>query len=495
VRERDIRHPDSKEAAVTAMATESTSLYIAGDWSRGQRATVDVINPATEDLLATVPVAGPGDAEAAVAAAVAVHESGAWSRRSFAQRADVLDAIADGIQRRQTEFDRHYIEDLGGLTSFAPMLSNVSIAIFRDAARLARALSEQPELRTASGTKVAIRRTPVGPVLAIVPFNGPLVLAAVKVSSALAAGCPVVLRADVQTPLSSFLLAELLSELDLPAGLISIFPAEVDVSKQLVSHPGIAHISFTGSTAVGKEIMRAAAENMTRLTLELGGKSAVIVLDDLDPAEAPMFYPGCLAQTGQVCTTYSRILVPAARLSAWTTALGDYFSSLVIGEPGKETTMVGPLASAAQRDRVERYVALAREEGDVAVGGRRPPQFDRGFWYEPTLVVGVRPDARIAQEEVFGPVIVLLPYDDVDQAVQIANGTGYGLAGGVFTRDVARGEQIASRIRAGVVNVNNFGANFLEPLGGFGQSGLGREGGLEGIRSLMETTQLQFPPQ
>jgi acyl-CoA reductase-like NAD-dependent aldehyde dehydrogenase len=474
-------------------AAVSSRLYIAGDWMSGERATVDVINPANEEILATVPVATPIDAEAAVAAAVAAHESGVWSQRSSTERADALDAIADGIVARQNEFNRYYVEDLGGLTSFAPMLSNISVAIFRNAARLAREMSEKPELREANGTKVAIRRSPVGPVLAIVPFNGPLVLAAVKVSSALAAGCPVVLRADLQTPLSSFLLAEILTELSLPAGLISIFPADVDVSKQLVASPGIAHISFTGSTAVGKEIMRAAAQNMTRVTLELGGKSAVIVLDDIDPVQAQMFYPGCLAQTGQVCTTFTRILVPAARLSDWTTALGDYFSSLVIGEPDKQTTMVGPLASAAQRDRIEQYVAVGREEGTLVVGGRRPPQFDRGFWYEPTLISDVQPTARIAQEEIFGPVIVLLPYNDIDDAVRIANGTGYGLAGGVFTNDLVRGEEVASRLRAGAVSINNFGANFLEPFGGFGLSGLGREGGLEGIQSLMEITQLQFP--
>ncbi|ORA26276.1 aldehyde dehydrogenase family protein [Mycobacterium aquaticum] len=478
---------------MTAMTTDST-LYIAGDWKPGHRATVDVINPATEELLATVPLAGAADADTAVSAAVAVHESGGWARRSFAERADALDAIADGIESRQAEFDRYYIEDLGGLATFAPMLSTISIAVFRDAARLAREMSDEPEVRTGSGAKVAIRRTPVGPVLAIVPFNGPLLLAAVKVSSALAAGCPVILRADVLTPMVSFLLAEVLTELELPPGLISIFPADVDISRQLVAHPGIAHISFTGSTAVGKEIMRAAAQNMTRLTLELGGKSAAIVLDDIDPTGVSMFYPGCLAQTGQVCTTYSRILVPSSRLEDWTTAFGDYFSSLVIGPPGNAATMIGPLASAAQRDRVERYVALAREEGTVITGGRRPPQFDRGFWYEPTLVAGVLPDARVAQEEVFGPVIVLLPYNDVDQAIQIANGTGYGLAGGVFTGDIARGEQVASRLHAGVTNINNFGATFLEPLGGFGQSGMGREGGVEGIQALMEITQLQYPP-
>lgn len=478
---------------VAASTERFDSLYIGGRWSRGDRAKIDTINPATEEVLATVPLAGTADAQTAVAAAVELHDSRAWSGRSFAERADVLDAIADALSARREEFDRHYVEDLGGLISFAPMLSDFSIQIFRHTARLSRTLSDEPEIRTASGSRVAVRRAPVGPVLASVPWNGPLVLAALKVSAALAAGCPVIVRADVQAPLASFVLADVLSQLDLPAGLVSVFPADVEVSRQLVADPGIAHISFTGSTAVGKEVMRAAAENMTRLTLELGGKSALIVLADADPADVAFLYAGCLAQTGQICTTFSRVLVPAARLPEWTIALGDYFGSLTIGDPAHPETMVGPLASARQRDTVERYVSVAREEGRIVVGGRRPPGFDRGFWYEPTLVVGVTPQARIAQEEVFGPVITLIPYEDVDDAVRIANGTDYGLAAGVFTPDIARGEAVAARLRAGALSINGLGANLLEPFGGFGLSGMGREGGVEGILSLTEISQLQYP--
>ncbi|ABH00824.1 aldehyde dehydrogenase (plasmid) [Rhodococcus jostii RHA1] len=468
-------------------------LYLAGRWSDADQPTVEVRNPATGEVVTRIAVATLENADAAVAAATQLHEDRTWADLSFGERADRLDAIADAIERRTEELTRIYAEDQGGLVSLAPFVIGQSVGVFRGTAKLARGMDNSPSRRSGSGSDVLIHRVPVGPVLASVPWNGPLILAAVKVATALAAGCPVIVKVDVQTPLASFLLAEAIDEVGLPPGLISVLPAEVDVAKHLVSHPGVKHVSFTGSTAVGKDVMRAAAENMTRLTLELGGKSAAIVLDDFDPASAPMLVPGCLAQTGQVCTTFSRLLVPAERFEEWKAALVHVFSSLKIGDPTDPATVVGPLVSAQQLEKTEYYVSLAREEGTIIAGGQRPDGFDGGYWYEPTLVTDVEPDSRIAREEVFGPVTVLLPFQDLDDAIRIANDSEYGLAAGIFTNDVDQAVKIAPHLTAGAVSINNFGANFLEPFGGFGASGIGREGGIEGIESFLETMQIQFP--
>jgi acyl-CoA reductase-like NAD-dependent aldehyde dehydrogenase len=303
----------------------------------------------------------------------------------------------------------------------------------------------------------------------------------------------VVVKVDVHTPLSAFLLAEVFEDIDTPPGLISFLPASRDVAKYLVAHPGIKHVSFTGSTQVGKEVMKSAADNMTRVTLELGGKSAAILLDDFEPSSAPALYPGCLAQTGQVCTTFSRLLVPASRAQEWEEALAQVFSSLTIGDPSAPETMIGPLVSRQQLDTVQRYAEIAREEGRIVTGGRRPAHLERGFWFEPTLVTDVGPTARITREEVFGPVIVLMAYEDIEEAIRLANDSDYGLAAGIFTAEVERALEIAPRLAAGVVSINNFGANFLEPFGGVGASGIGREGGREGIEEFLEAVQIQLP--
>ncbi len=471
------------------------TLYIGGEWTDGDRDVIQVVNPATEQIIAEVPSASIADADAAVEAAARLHEAGTWARATFRDRADVLDRIADALEARSADLLRVYVDDLGGPTSLAAFVNGLSVQVFRHTAEIARTLEDTPETRHGSGAPVVLRKVPVGPVLASVPWNAPLLLLAVKASAALAAGCPVICRADEQAPLASFCFAEAVASLDLPAGLVSVLPAGVEVSKHLVSHPGVRHISFTGSTAVGKEVMRAAAQHLTRVTLELGGKSAAIVLDDLDPSAVSSLYLGCLAQTGQICTTYSRVLVPESQLNEWTVALTEFFTSLPIGDPWDPQTMVGPLASGKQRATVERYVDIAREEGTVVAGGRRPAQLDHGFYYEPTLVTGVARDSRIAQEEVFGPVVVIMGYKDVDDAVQIANGTDYGLAAGIFTNDLARAELLAPRLRAGAVSINNFGANMQECFGGLGASGFGREGGREGIEELLEVTQLQYPAQ
>lgn len=478
---------------MTAFLTTHDRLYIGGVWSTKDRSLLDVLNPATEQRIARIALADNDDAERAVDAAARLHAEGTWWRKGYSQRAEILNRIADGIERRSDEFARAYVEDLGGVVSFAPLVVGQTVRVFRRSAELAREFNDRPATRTGSGSQVLVHHVPVGPVLASVPWNGPLILAAVKIAAALAAGCPVVVKVDVHTPLSAFLLAEVFDDIDTPPGLISFLPASRDVAKYLVAHPGIKHVSFTGSTQVGKEVMKSAADNMTRVTLELGGKSAAILLDDFEPSSAPALYPGCLAQTGQVCTTFSRLLVPASRAQEWEEALAQVFSSLTIGDPSAPETMIGPLVSRQQLDTVQRYAEIAREEGRIVTGGRRPAHLERGFWFEPTLVTDVGPTARITREEVFGPVIVLMAYEEIEEAIRLANDSDYGLAAGIFTAEVERALEIAPRLAAGVVSINNFGANFLEPFGGVGASGVGREGGREGIEEFLEAVQIQLP--
>jgi acyl-CoA reductase-like NAD-dependent aldehyde dehydrogenase len=475
--------------------TRHDRLYIGGHWSEPKVAEREVINPATEEVIARIALADIDDASAAVAAATRLHEAGTWSELTFAERADVLDAIADGIEKRATEFAEIYTIDQGGLANLAPFMAVLTSNVFRDNARLARGLSETVRVSTdvSSGTQTMVQRVPVGAVLASVPWNAPLLLAGVKAAAALVAGCPVVIKVDVETPLTSFMLAEVLDELDLPEGLISILPADPDVARYLVAHPGIKSVSFTGSTRVGMEVMKSAADNMTRLTLELGGKSAAIILDDFLPSHVSSLYNACLQQTGQVCTTFSRLLVPASTADQWKSALIEFFESLTIGNPLETSTMIGPLVSHKQLQNVERYVEIARSEGRILTGGKRPANAGRGFWYEPTLVTDVAPDSVIASEEVFGPVIVVQEYETEDEAVELANASKYGLAAGVFSADTDRAVAVATKLRAGAVSVNNFGSNLLEPYGGFGASGFGREGGIEGIEEFFELRQIRHP--
>ncbi|WP_328810483.1 aldehyde dehydrogenase family protein [Rhodococcus sp. NBC_00294] len=474
------------------------ALYIAGDWVEdADRQWLDVESPVTEEIIGRVPLAHEADVDRAVAAAVQLHESGLWGSMPVAERAKALVAVADAIDRRAADFEHLYTLDQGGLASFAGFTAATAAVIFRDTASLAEQLGLGPTLRDTLAGSVYISREPVGPVAAIVPWNAPLVLAAVKIAPALLAGCPVVVKVSTETPLVSFLFAEAIAEAGLPDGVISFLPGTRELGQYLISRPGINNISFTGSTAAGQKVLATAAQRMTRVTLELGGKSAALVLDDADPTVfAPMLAYGCTMQSGQVCTTQSRILVPASRGDEWISALTDEFEKLVPGDPADENTTVGPLVSRAQVDRVEAYVETARKDGaTVLTGGRKPDgdAFERGYWYMPTLLTGTTSTMQISREEVFGPVITVETYDDIDAGVDAVNDTEYGLSNGIFTSDVDRALAIAPRLDSGAVAINGFGPTITAPFGGYKMSGFGREGGIEGVEEFLETKQVSVP--
>lgn len=482
----------------TTVATSRDELLIGGRWiTDADRAWIDVESPQDERVIGRIPEATLADVDRAVDAAVALHRSGVWSGTPLAERAALLTAIADEIDNRAAELSEIYIADQGGVAAFAFFPPMGAAMAFRDAAKLADSLDLGPTRRDTAAGSVYISREPVGPVAAIVPWNAPMLLGPVKIAPALLAGCPVIVKVSPESPLGPLVLAQVFEKVGVPEGLISFLPGGRELGQYLISRPGIAHISFTGSTAAGQQVMKTAAERMTRLTLELGGKSAALVLDDADPAEyTPLLASGSVVQTGQVCTTQSRILVPESRKAEWIASLTEAFEALVVGDPTDPSTQVGPLISQAQVERVETFVDNAREAGaTVLTGGERPhgPGFDVGYWYLPTLITDTRPDMQIYREEVFGPVIVVEGYDDLEAGIAAANDSEYGLGAGIYTPDIDRAVALASRIESGTVSINTNGSCFLAPFGGVKMSGFGREGGIEGVEAMLETKQVQLP--
>jgi acyl-CoA reductase-like NAD-dependent aldehyde dehydrogenase len=472
------------------------SLYIAGRWTTSaERKSIEIINPYTEEVLGTVPEANEADAEAAIAAAVEAHRSNPWKQLTFVQRGEILDKAADGIRARSEDIAETYVKDFGGLRAFAGYNVEAAAAVFAEHKRFAEELEAQ-QWRDNGGEKNLLLREPVGPVLAIVPWNASLVLAIVKLAPALLAGCPVVIKSDPASASVTFILAEVLEEVGIPEGMVSILPGTPESMGDLTVRPEFAHIAFTGSTATGRKIMHAAAENITDVTLELGGKSAAIFLEDLDPAAgAPLVVMGSLGQSGQVCTTYSRLLVPESRGEEWITTLTELFKSLPIGDPNEEGTAIGPLVNDTHRARVEKYIEIAKEEGATILAGGKRPDIPTGYFVEPTLVGDVTVEMRIVQEEVFGPVINVQTYRDLDDAVEIANSTEYGLAAAIFTANPDAALPLAARLEAGNVAINNFAASLVHPFGGYKSSGLGREGGIENVLHLLAIKQVRMPAE
>jgi acyl-CoA reductase-like NAD-dependent aldehyde dehydrogenase len=340
-----------------------------------------------------------------------------------------------------------------------------------------------------------VRREPVGVVAAVVPWNVPQFVAAAKLAPALLTGCTVVLKPSPESPLDAYILAEITKEAGLPDGVLSILPADREVSEYLVGHPGIDKVSFTGSVGAGKRVMEVAARNLTRVTLELGGKSAAVVLPDADVEEAVAgIVPSAWMNNGQACVAQTRILLPRSRYDEFAEALAAAASALVVGDPLDPATQVGPLVAERQQRRNLDYIRIGQEEGaKILTGGGRPAGLDRGWYVEPTLFGDVDNSMRIAREEIFGPVICLLPYGDESEAVKIANDSDYGLSGSVWTADVERGIEVAKQVRTGTYNVNTFSLDMLGPFGGYKNSGLGREFGPEGYGEYLEHKMIHLP--
>jgi len=471
-------------------------LYINGRWAEpATSARIEVSSPASEEVVGRVPEAAVGDVDAAVLAARDAFDNSDWARMGAPARAEVLSRLSAALHARQDEIARVVTEEVGTPISLSTMVQAMVPLMFLDYyLGLARSYAFE-ELRPGPMGSSLVLKEPVGVAAAIVPWNYPFYLTIAKIAPALVAGCTVVLKPAPESPLDAFVLAEAAAEAELPPGVLNIVPAGREVGEHLVTHPGVDKVSFTGSTAAGRRIMSLCAEQVRRVTLELGGKSACILLDDapLDAA-VPMAAQAATINSGQTCIAQTRLLVPRRLHDEVVARLGDTFATMTVGDPLDPSTTLGPLVSARQRERVEGYIALGQDEGaKLAQGGGRPEHLDRGFFVEPTIFTGVDNRMRIAQEEIFGPVVAVIAYDTEDEAVAIANDSIYGLSGAVWTADDERGVQLARRVRTGTFAVNGLGMNPAAPFGGFKQSGIGRELGEEGLLPYLEYKSVSVP--
>ncbi|GAC68517.1 aldehyde dehydrogenase [Gordonia soli] len=485
-------------AGPTATIADRDQVFIGGRWvdSTGDD-RIEVVDSWSEEAVAHVRAASVEDMARAVHAARTSFDEGTWARTPIADRADVIDAIADRLEARAEELTTIGVVEVGVPLPVSAMTQQMTVGLFRAVAAEARAARLVDERSRADGGVSRVLKEPSGVVGVIIPWNGPIGTIAFKVIPALAAGCSVVLKTSPEAPLSPSVFADVVAELvaegRIPEGVVSVLVADREVSESLVTDPEVDHITFTGSTVTGRRIMNLASERVAKVSLELGGKSAAIILDDADLSTVMQALPmgGCM-QSGQACIALTRVLVSRNRHDEVVAAYKAALDMIPMGNPWEQTNFLGPLTSARQRDRVLGYIEAARAEGaEIVHGGERAGE--QGFFVQPTIVDNVRNDMTIAQEEVFGPVISIITYDDEDDAVAIANDSMYGLSGAVFTADAEHGFEIAQRIRTGTVNVNTSTVDFTLPFGGYKQSGIGREGGPEGLEEFFETKTVHFP--
>jgi len=467
------------------------AFHIGGVWvPAAGREPLPVVDPATEQQIASVPAGLPEDVDAAVAAARAAFDG--WASRSPSERAGLLAATADALEARTGEIALLISREMGTPLGFSKAVQvGNPVRVLRSYAEILGSFSFEEQIANS-----LVVKEPIGVVGAITPWNYPLHQVVAKVAGALAAGCTVVLKPSEVAPLSAFALVEAFEQVGLPAGVVNLVTGLGPVvGEALAAHPDVDMISFTGSTAAGKRVMAVAAGTVKKVSLELGGKSAFVVLDDADLGKAvKVGLANCFINGGQTCTAWTRMLVPAAQYDEALELLRTAAAKYPVGEPTAEGTRIGPLANANQYDKVVGYIEQAVADGArVVVGGpERPEGLDQGYYVRPTVLADVRPGSRVEQEEVFGPVLAVLPYDTEDDAVAIANGTPYGLAGGVFSGDQDRALAVARRMRTGMVDVNGGRFNPLAPFGGYKQSGNGRELGAYGLEEFLEVKSLQL---
>jgi aldehyde dehydrogenase (NAD+) len=470
-------------------------LYVGGSWvaPRG-RDMITIVSPVTEEAIDSVPAASPADIDLAVGSARDAFDAGVWSARPLQERLDVLSGFVALYAKRREELATLVTAEMGCPIAMSRIIqADQPRMIFESYLEAARAFPFREIVRAPTG-QALVTAEPIGVVAAVVPWNVPQSVTMQKLAPALITGCSVVLKPSPETPLDAYLLAETLQEAGLPAGVFSVVPAERESSEYLVSHAGIDKVAFTGSSDVGRRIAAICGNDLRRVTLELGGKSAAILLDDadLDAAVESMRFSS-LRNSGQVCSLKTRILVSERRESDVLERLVSLMDSMPLGDPMDEDTQIGPMVTARHRARVEGYLEVGKAEARTVRGGGRPVGLDRGWFVEPTIFAGADPDSRIAQEEVFGPVLTVMTYRDETDAVAIANNSMYGLNGAVFSQDVDRALSVASQIRTGTVEINGNPIGFAAPMGGFKASGIGREQGRNGLNAYVEPRSVGIP--
>ena len=477
--------------------TDYDKLYIGGKWvAPATDQVLEVFSPATEERVGSCPVASPADIDDAVATARRAFDEGPWPQTTPAERGEILAKAAKLIEERGDALNALISSEMGQPPAMVGMMQQTpSLATLNFYAGLANEF-EWEQTRTGVFGQTKVLREPVGVVAAVLAWNVPLFLAVNKLSPALLAGCTVLLKPAPESPLSTHLLAEIFAEAGVPEGVISVLPGGAETGEYLVSHPGIDKITFTGSSPVGRKIGAIAAQNLKRCSLELGGKSAAIILEDADLASTmPMLVMSGLMNTGQACVAQTRILAPRSRYDEVLDALVAGAGFMTVGDPSDPAAQLGPLISEKQRDRVEGYIAKGKEQGArVVLGGGRPEGLDKGWYVEPTIFADVDNSMTIAREEIFGPVLSVIPYDSEDEAIKIANDSDYGLAGSVYTTDIDHGLAVAKQIRTGTYAINWYAFDPGSPFGGYKASGIGRENGPEGLEAFCETKSVLMPP-
>ncbi|MFJ6982974.1 MULTISPECIES: aldehyde dehydrogenase [unclassified Streptomyces] len=470
--------------------TDYEQLYIGGHWAAPSvDARIEVRSPHDGSLVGRAAQAGPADVDAAVAAARRAFDEGPWPRLSPAERRAVV-ARFDALHAARAEEIAALITAENGTPAWFTRSLQGALAEQTGAyLRASEGFGWEEEVTSPSGARSLVRREPVGVVAAVIPWNAPHQSALVKVVPALLAGCTVVLKPAQETPLDGLLLGELFTEAGFPEGVVSVLPADRETSEYLVAHPGVDKVAFTGSTRAGRRIAALAGEQLKRVSLELGGKSASIVLDDADLDAVVAAVPFmAFTNNGQSCVAHTRLLVPRSRYEEVVGAVAAAVEKLTVGDPADTANFVGPLVTAAQRDRVESYIRSGLDEGArlVAGGPGAPAGLEGGNYVRPTVFADVDNAMRIAREEIFGPVLVLIPYETEEDAVRIANDSPYGLGGGVWSGDPRRALSVARRIRTGTFVVNGAPSGFDAPFGGYKASGVGREFGAVGLTQYVE---------
>jgi acyl-CoA reductase-like NAD-dependent aldehyde dehydrogenase len=466
-------------------STHSRELYIAGDWTpQSGTGSIDVLSASTEEIIGSVPEGTGADVDRAVRAARAAFD-GHWSQTTVQERSEWLRKLAEALKQRAEQIAVTISQEVGSPIQMSTNIqAGLPVLVTNSYAQLIAELKLEQEI----GNSLVVRE-PFGVVGAITPWNYPLHQIMAKVAPALAAGCTVVLKPSEIAPLNALLLAEACHAIGLPAGVLNIVTGFGPVvGEAIASHPMVDMLSFTGSVRAGKRVAALAAETIKKVTLELGGKSAFIVLDDAPLEKAiPAGARNAMLNSGQTCSAWTRMVVPRSLYQKTLELAAQAIGSLKVGDPLDPATRLGPLISATQRDRVEGYIAKGKQEGArVVLGGGRPAGFDKGYYVEPTIFADVQSKMTIAQEEIFGPVLSVLPYDTEDDAVRIANDTIYGLAGGVWSADPDRAMRVARRMRTGQVDVNGGKYNPLAPFGGYKHSGIGRELGMFGLEEYFQ---------
>ncbi|GAB2988328.1 aldehyde dehydrogenase [Amycolatopsis acidiphila] len=473
------------------MGLQYDKLYLGGQWTSPQgNDVIKVVSASTEEELGSVPLGVEADIDYAVTAArSAFDDPSGWSSWEPARRAEVMERLADALDVRKDDMVRRISSQNGMPIVIAEQLEGAFPSmLLRYYANLVRESVDEEERPGLLGGTTLVRRKPVGVVGAIVPWNFPQALMFFKLAPAMAAGCTVVVKPSPETVLDTFLLAEAAEEAGVPAGVLNFVPAGREVGAYLVSHPGVDKVAFTGSTAAGRAIGEACGKLLRPVTLELGGKSAVIVLDDADLSTSiEQLFATSFINNGQTCYLGSRILAPRSKYDQVVDVFTGLAGGVTVGDPLDHTTQIGPMVSARHRDRVESYIAKGKAEGArLTVGGGRPEQLDRGWFVQPTVFADVDNNFTIAQEEIFGPVLSVIPYDGIDDAVRIANDSDYGLGGSVWTADPERGADVAKRVNTGTIGINAYLPDPTAPFGGVKSSGLGRELGPEGLAAYQQ---------